>query len=128
MESGEFDVALRSVIPPPGNLVARPLGQLKNILVRRPQWLATHPITSPDGLNHVECLQSTSHPWWNDWALQSTEKALLKTQGNLSMDGYSSRVALAECGLGVACLPLSIVEALLNEDPQARFSCTAETC
>lgn len=117
IEFGEFDVALRSVVTPPDNLVAKPLGQMKNILVSSPQWLNRHPITSPDDLNHVECLQSALNPQWNDWALLSTkgEKALIKTQGNLSSSDYNGMVALAESGLGVAYLPLPIVETLLAE-------------
>ena len=117
LEFGEFDVGLRAVITPPDNLVAKPLGQMKNILVSSPQWLSRHPITSPDDLSRVECLQSTLNPEWNDWALRSTkgERALVKTQGNLSSSDYNGMAALAESGLGVAYLPLPIVETLLAE-------------
>lgn len=117
IEFGEFDVALRTQKILPDNIIARNLGEMKNILLSSPEWLRNNPIDCPQQLNQVECLQNSYKPDWNQWNLQSTsgEKLSLKVTGNLSCNSYDGIRSLAEAGMGVANLPMPIVESLITE-------------
>ncbi len=116
VEFGEFDVALRSHENLPDNLIAKNLGTMKNVLVASPDWLTRHVINCPDDIFDVECLQNSLNPNWNQWSLFShdNQQTLIRTQGKFSCSNYEGIRALATAGIGLANLPMPVVEELLD--------------
>lgn len=112
VEFGEFDVALRSHENLPDNLIAKSLGIMKNVLVSSPDWLTRHVINSPDDIFNVECIQNSLNPNWNQWPLFSNDnqQTLIRTQGKFSCSNYEGIRALAIAGIGLANLPMPVVE------------------
>ncbi|MDD1779935.1 LysR family transcriptional regulator [Enterovibrio sp. ZSDZ35] len=117
VEFGGFDIALRAHDDLPDNLVARRLGSLKNVLVASPTWLKQHPIHTPNDLLSLECIQSCFVSSWNNWLLMNDEgtELTIQTQGKLSCSTYAGTMALTLANLGVANLPLHVVEEQLAQ-------------
>ncbi|WP_394391301.1 LysR family transcriptional regulator [Shewanella woodyi] len=116
VEFGEFDVALRANENLPDNLIAKNLGTMKNILVASPDWLTRNIIKTPDDILNVECIQNSLNQNWNQWSLFSNDnqRALIRSQGKYSCSSYEGIKALATASMGLANLPMPIVEELLD--------------
>jgi len=122
VEFGEFDVALRAHENLPDNLIAKNLGSMKNVLVASPGWLSQHPINIPDDILEVDCIQNSLNANWNQWLLFSNDhqQTLIRTQGKFSCSNYEGIKALATASMGLANLPLPLVEALLDNGQLVR--------
>ncbi|CZF86603.1 LysR family transcriptional regulator [Grimontia marina] len=117
VEFGESDVALRSQKALPDNLVARDIGALKDILVCSPSLFEKHEIRSSSDLLTAPCLKSSFDTSWNNWTLHSGngQSVQLTAKGQYSSSSYEGLIALAAGGLGVACIPLALVEKNLSD-------------
>ncbi|WP_237714168.1 substrate binding domain-containing protein [Vibrio campbellii] len=122
VEFGDFDVALRAHKELPDNLIAKNLGTMKNILVASPNWLTRNVIKKTKDIYNVECIQNTLNPNWNNWSLISNDnqEVIIRTQAKYSCSSYEGINALATAHMGLANLPLPVVEELIDSGQLVR--------
>lgn len=115
MSQGENDIALRAMELIPDNLVALPLGRLKDVVVASPALLAREGIpATPYELGGRSCLLQGHNPDWEQWHFrQGEEDAHILVQGRVRANHYSTLLQLARAGMGFAKCPLMLVEASL---------------
>ncbi|MDX7692157.1 LysR family transcriptional regulator [Aeromonas caviae] len=115
MSQGENDIALRAMELNPDNLVALPLGRLKDVVVASPAPLAREGIpATPYELGGRSCLLQGHNPDWEQWHFrQGEEEAHILVQGRVRANHYSTLLQLARAGMGFAKCPLMLVEASL---------------
>lgn len=115
MSQGENDIALRAMELLPDNLVALPLGRLKDVVVASPALLAREGIpATPYELGGRSCLLQGHNPDWEQWHFrQGEEEAHILVQGRVRANHYSTLLQLARAGMGFAKCPLMLVEASL---------------
>ncbi|ULH04408.1 LysR family transcriptional regulator [Aeromonas caviae] len=115
MSQGENDIALRAMELIPDNLVALPLGRLKDVVVASPALLAREGIpATPYELGGRSCLLQGHNPDWEQWHFrQGDEEAHILVQGRVRANHYSTLLQLARAGMGFAKCPLMLVEASL---------------
>lgn len=115
MSQGENDIALRAMELIPDNLVALPLGRLKDVVVASPAPLAREGIpATPYELGGRSCLLQGHNPDWEQWHFrQGEEEAHILVQGRVRANHYSTLLQLARAGMGFAKCPLMLVEASL---------------
>ncbi len=115
MSQGENDIALRAMELIPDNLVALPLGRLKDVVVASPALLAREGIpATPYELGGRSCLLQGHNPDWEPWHFrQGEEEAHILVQGRVRANHYSTLLQLARAGMGFAKCPLMLVEASL---------------
>ncbi len=115
MSQGENDIALRAMELIPDNLVALPLGRLKDVVVASPALLAREGIpATPYELGRRSCLLQGHNPDWEQWHFrQGEEEAHILVQGRVRANHYSTLLQLARAGMGFAKCPLMLVEASL---------------
>ncbi|MFQ2588043.1 LysR family transcriptional regulator [Aeromonas caviae] len=115
MSQGENDIALRAMELIPDNLVALPLGRLKDVVVASPALLAREGIpATPYELGGRSCLLQGHNPDWEQWHFrQGEEEAHIMVQGRVRANHYSTLLQLARAGMGFAKCPLMLVEASL---------------
>ncbi|MDX7705755.1 LysR family transcriptional regulator [Aeromonas caviae] len=115
MSQGENDIALRAMELIPDNLVALPLGRLKDVVVASPALLAREGIpATPYELGGRSCLLQGHNPDWEQWHFrQGEEEAHILVQGRVRTNHYSTLLQLARAGMGFAKCPLMLVEASL---------------
>lgn len=99
----------------PDNLVALPLGRLKDVVVASPALLAREGIpATPYELGGRSCLLQGHNPDWEQWHFrQGEEEAHILVQGRVRANHYSTLLQLAQAGMGFAKCPLMLVEASL---------------
>lgn len=115
MTQGENDIALRAINEVPDNLVALPLGRLKDVVVASPALVAREgkPAT-PYELGGLSCLPMGSNPAWEQWHFsRKGEEAHILVQGRVRANQYSTVIELARAGMGYAKCPLVAVDTLL---------------
>lgn len=115
MSQGENDIALRAMELIPDNLVALPLGRLKDVVVASPALLAREGIpATPYELGGRSCLLQGHNLDWEQWHFrQGEEEAHILVQGRVRANHYSTLLQLARAGMGFAKCPLMLVEASL---------------
>ncbi|HDO1322057.1 LysR family transcriptional regulator [Aeromonas veronii] len=116
MSQGENDIALRAMNEVPDNLVALPLGRLKDVVVASPALVAREgrPAT-PYELSGRSCLLQGHNPAWEQWHfIREGEEAHILVQGKVRANHYSTVLQLARAGMGYAKCPLMLVESLLT--------------
>lgn len=115
MSQGENDIALRAMELIPDNLVALPLGRLKDVVVASPALLVREGIpATPYELGGRSCLLQGHNPDWEQWHFrQGEEEAHILVQGRVRANHYSTLLQLARAGMGFAKCPLMLVEACL---------------
>ncbi len=115
MSQGENDIALRAMELIPDNLVALPLGRLKDVVVASPALLVREGIpATPYELGGRSCLLQGHNPDWEQWHFrQGEEEAHILVQGRVRANHYSTLLQLARAGMGFAKCPLMLVEASL---------------
>lgn len=115
MSQGEHDIALRAMDRVPDNLVALPLGRLRDVVVASPALIAREGIpATPYELCGRTCLRQGSNPAWEQWHFRKEgEEAQIPVQGRVRANHYSTLLQLARAGMGYAKCPLMLVEASL---------------
>lgn len=115
MSQGEHDIALRAMERVPDNLVALPLGRLRDVVVASPALIVREGIpATPYELGGRTCLRQGSNPAWEQWHFRKEgEEAQIPVQGRVRANHYSTLLQLARAGMGYAKCPLMLVEASL---------------
>lgn len=115
MSQGEHDIALRAMERVPDNLVALPLGRLKDVVVASPALIAREGIpATPYELGGRTCLRQGSNPAWEQWHFRKEgEEVQIPVQGRVRANHYSTLLQLVHAGMGYAKCPLMLVEASL---------------
>lgn len=130
MSQGENDIALRAMELIPDNLVALPLGRLKDVVVASPALLAREGIpATPYELGGRSCLLQGHNPDWEQWHFrQGEEEAHILVQGRVRANHYSTLLQLARAGMGFAKCPLMLVEASLARGELVAVLTEWQTC
>lgn len=120
IEFGTFDVALRALDQLPDNVIARPFGTTRNILVASVDFPQANKIKHPRDLLSCDAILSNHQLSWNTWSLQNIktgEGMQISMNGQVSAADYAPQLELACQGLGIANLPYQqVVPFLIKGD------------
>jgi DNA-binding transcriptional LysR family regulator len=133
----EFDLAIRTYVPPDSSLMVRRLADWRHVLCCSPSYLETHPApASPADLSAHNCIRYAFYPFGDEWRFidPAGRPLTVRVGGNLvTSDAEGLRLA-AVAGLGVALVApfLSLEELrtgsvvpLLRNYPAQAFSIAA---
>lgn len=114
LNNREADIAIRTCLTPPDDLIGRKVGDLHFSVVASKKYLCEHPIDSfPAGnqSHNFICLDSNyaSTPFYN-WFKQRVSDPLLCT----TVSNFISATAMARAGMGFTVLPSYV----LNHEPE----------
>lgn len=103
-----YDFALRAMTETDPNLIARYIGHIKDVIVASPDFKVTQ---DPDELKKYPALVNSHQEMWNTWKLQKGKKdTVVEIHGNYACTSYATTRLLALEGLGIARVPLYLVE------------------
>ncbi|MDF3833578.1 LysR family transcriptional regulator [Cupriavidus basilensis] len=97
----EIDVGVRIGPLADSNLVARPLGHIRRVVVATPDFLREHGVPShPDALAHASCVRFIGNPahWWS--FQQEGRPFFVSVHGNLEFNQTAPAVAACAAGAG----------------------------
>lgn len=104
-----FDFAIRMSRTLDPNLVARPLGVVREAIVASPAYLAAHApdgVREPNDLSRLEALRNRNFRDEGRWLLQRGEETIaVPVQGGLAINHFIGLRRAAVRGLGVVRLP-----------------------
>ncbi len=103
----DFDLSIQVTDNPPGGLAGRPLVQVRQILCASPDYLRQQgtPRDPQDLLRH-SCLYLAQIKGDDRWRFERDgELRTVAVRGRYASNHSGARLALAEAGLGIACLP-----------------------
>ena len=104
-----FDFAIRMARTLDPNLVARPLGVVREAIVASPAYLAKHApdgVNEPTDLSRLEALRNRSFRDEGQWVLQrGDETVTVAVQGGLAINHFIGLRRASVLGLGVVRLP-----------------------
>ena len=112
VETGEQDIALRAFDVIPDNLVVKPIGKTRNVLVASPSYIQEfgQPKTPLDIHKH-QCITNSLKEAWNNWKLVKGSDTLnIEVKGLFSTNEYSTARMLALDNRGIANIPYYLVE------------------
>lgn len=107
-----FDCAIRVGKLNDSNLIARKIGPLQSKYVATPAYIQKHgsPETPDELLTHQALMQGTE-----TWAALDGDKVItMRPQGRFKADNGAALVAAALAGIGVAVLPVDLIQEHLN--------------
>ena len=110
---GEYDIALRASDDLHDDLVAKYLGQIKDVIVASPILIKeVGAISIPQDLYDKPCLLNSHKTQWNNWLFTDTtgESINVLVNGQIAANQYTLQRNFALRGLGIAKLPLYAVE------------------
>jgi DNA-binding transcriptional LysR family regulator len=112
----EFDLAIRTYVPPDSSLMVRRLADWRHVLCCSRSYLETHPEPmSPADLSDHNCIRYAFYPFGDEWRFidPAGRPLTVRVGGNLvTSDAEGLRLA-AVAGLGVALVaPFLSVEEL----------------
>jgi DNA-binding transcriptional LysR family regulator len=103
-----FDCAIRVGILQDSNLLAKLVGPIFARYVASPDYIARHgaPKTPEEFLTH-ECVMQGAETWF---ATDGDKTVPMNPQGRFKADNGAALVSAALAGLGIACLPVDLIE------------------
>lgn len=108
-----FDFALRAMTETDPSLIARYIGQIKDVIVASPEFDVTQ---DPEELKKYPALVNSHQEMWNSWKLQKGKKdTVVEIHGNYACTSYATTRLLALEGLGIARVPYYLVGDDLEE-------------
>lgn len=114
-----YDFALRAMDETDPTLIARYIGHIKDVIVSAPDYKKTE---KPEELKNYPALVHSHEQLWNTWKLQKGKQdTVVEIQGNYSCTSYATTRLLALEGLGIARIPLYLVESDLKEGGLVQF-------
>lgn len=114
-----YDFALRAMDETDPTLIARFIGHIKDVIVASPGYELAK---KPQDLKNYPALVHSHQQMWNRWTLRKgKEDVLVEIQGNYSCTSYATTKLLALEGLGIARIPLYLVEKELKEGSLIQF-------
>lgn len=115
IESGDFDVAFRAYDELPGDVIARELGFIRNVLVCSYDYAKVNRLSSIEDIHQCTFILNSQNERWNQLELiKGEQKYNVEVTGSLRCNAYSSILELAMQGMGLASLPYYQVEALIE--------------
>ncbi|KRF01796.1 hypothetical protein ASG87_09795 [Frateuria sp. Soil773] len=104
-QRADVALSLGSALPDSGDIVARPLGSARLVMVASPELLQQldHP-RHPDNVEDRHCLGYTGHGLAPDWQLRGTTPR--RRHARLVSDHLPTVLASARAGMGFAQLPM----------------------
>ncbi len=104
----KYDFALRAMVETDPNLIARPIGHIKDVIVAAPEFQMTN---DPAELKNYPALVNSHQESWNKWTLQKGKKdTVVEIHGNYACSSYGTTRLLALEGLGIGRIPLYLAE------------------
>ncbi|WP_299010781.1 LysR family transcriptional regulator [uncultured Shewanella sp.] len=111
IELGDYDVALRADDTLPQDVVAKPLGIIRNVIVCSKQYLNKNSMPDRNNIHQCAFVLNSRERRWGAFELHCGEQMVsLSVSGHLHCNTYSGIGDLALQGLGLACLPFYQVE------------------
>jgi DNA-binding transcriptional LysR family regulator len=113
-----YDFALRAMDETNPDLIARYIGQIKDVIVASPDYVKKNKLKGldPNELIDRPVLLSSLKENWNTWKLQKGNKDLvLEVKGNYACTSYQANRFMCLEGLGVARLPFYSVVNDINQ-------------
>ncbi|WP_428625220.1 LysR family transcriptional regulator [Sedimenticola sp.] len=109
---GDQDIALRAYDTLPENVVAKSVGQLRNMVVASPDYVQRMGApNSPIDLHQHPCILFKHVERGSHWLFESADtKEIVSVNGPLSVSQYSTARHMALTGFGIANLPYYQVE------------------
>ncbi|MCA9524151.1 MAG: LysR family transcriptional regulator [Myxococcales bacterium] len=132
LQDPHYDFALRIGQVRDERLVARKMGSFRRIAVVSPSFAAEHPLSSPEELSALPCLIFSDRRNESTWTfvrrddLDSSAPIEVPVQGPLSVLNFTTILAMAERGLGVAYVPYFLAGESIERGRLIR--CLAEHC
>lgn len=115
IESGDFDVAFRAYDELPGDVIAKDLGLIRNVLVCSGNYEKENRLAAIEDLHQCTFILNSQDERWNQLELiRDEQKYNVEVTGSLSSNTYNSILELAIQGMGVASLPYYQVEDLIE--------------
>jgi DNA-binding transcriptional LysR family regulator len=112
----EFDLAIRTNVPPDSSLMVRRLANWRLVLCCSPSYLETHPEpASPADLSAHNCIRYAYYPYGDEWRFTNpaAEAVAVRIAGNLITSDTGLQRLAAVSGLGLAlAAPFNIYEEL----------------
>lgn len=113
LQDPAFDLAIRIGQVHDEDLIARPLGSFRRILVASPQFLSQYPINQPGDLAAVPCLRFSGSDHRGVWTLYHNtrqQNEQLDIESPISVQSFSLLADLAKQHQGVGYLPDFVVQ------------------
>ncbi|MBA5764202.1 LysR family transcriptional regulator [Vibrio sp. 404] len=115
IELGEYDVAIRAFDTLPEDVVAKELGDMRNVLVAAPDYLASlAPVTIDNIEQQLFVLNSQNERWNHLQLVQDGETVFKQVMGNIRANTYTAILSLTQQGVGLACVPYMHAEGMLE--------------
>ncbi|EGU49388.1 LysR family transcriptional regulator [Vibrio ichthyoenteri ATCC 700023] len=115
IELGEFDVAIRAFDTLPEDVVAKELGDMRNVLVAAPDFFATLETVTIDNIEQLPFVLNSQNERWNHLQLVRGDEIVFKqVTGHIRANTYTAILSLAQQGMGLACVPFMHVEAMIE--------------
>ncbi|MBC7692289.1 MAG: LysR family transcriptional regulator [Methylotenera sp.] len=109
-----LDFAIRADDQHSPDLIARYLGQMRDVICAAPAFLRKVPdgfLEEPRLLRKVNCIITSLEEKWNTWTLSSvTGEISVEVKGNYATNQYLASKRLCLAGLGVARLPYYVAQ------------------
>ncbi|MEM9302738.1 MAG: LysR family transcriptional regulator [Pseudomonadota bacterium] len=109
LQDPSFDLAIRFGRVNDDQLVARPLGTFRRIVVASPDYLAENPVAAPEDLAEHRCLVFSGIENRAEWRLRrvddSADETRVNAHGPISVMSFTTLIRLARKGAGVAYVP-----------------------
>jgi DNA-binding transcriptional LysR family regulator len=133
----EFDLAIRTYMPPDSSLMARRLVGWRHVLCCAPSYLKNHPAPrSPADLASHNCIRYAFYPFGDEWHFtdSSGKRAVAPVNGNLVTTSVDVLRETAVSGRGLLLLPPFVIREelkagslvpLLLDYPTIEFSIVA---
>ncbi|WP_391090137.1 LysR substrate-binding domain-containing protein [Vibrio sp. NH-UV-68] len=115
IESGDFDVAFRAYDELPGDVIAKELGYIRNVLVCSANYAKRKRLATIEDIHQCSFILNSQNESWNQLELISNEQSYdVEVTGSFRSNTYNSILELAIQGMGVASLPYYQVEDLFE--------------
>lgn len=107
-----IDFAIRASEEHHPDVIARPLGHIKDVICVSPGFLKRIKVTDdPASIVQYNCILNSLNTKWNTWTFQSkTEELKIEVSGNYATNQYSMARRLCLDDLGIAKIPLCVVD------------------
>lgn len=115
IEIGDFDIAFRAYDILPSNVIAKNIGNIRNVLVCDNRFQQKQQIKTIEQLQHCQFIENSQNKNWNQLNLfKNDQHRLIKLSGSIRCNTYHSILELVRQSMGVASLPYYQVEDLIN--------------
>ncbi len=117
IELGNYDIAFRAFDSMPNDVVAKYLGNIRNVIVCHPEWANKNNCSKIEDIHDCEFILNGQNKNWNKLSLYNGKRHFeFEVTGTTSSNTYQSILELVLQGLGVASLPYYQVEPFINSN------------